>query len=656
MTHRNRCPVSKIMENAASDHALLTSTQTDHTILILDLEGHILACHQSHLLFGERQTRDLLGKHYTSIYTTPPDADLLDLALKADSAGQAAQFETWISGKHDRRIRLEIAIHPLKGHRAHAHGFAMILRDLHLNRLTHDRLRECERRLRLFMQGTPEHAICMLDRHGIVLDWNPGARRITGFAADDIVGCPFAAFFPDAGEEPPLSTKLLQAAASENPVKVECELLHANGSRLPADVEVQAVHESDGSLIGFAALIHDCTQQKLMESRLREARAQLVHAQKIEAIGRLTGGITHDFNNALQGIISSLEVGSLSLDAGNVPQAQRHMTASLHTATHAGRLTQRLLSLLRRHTSPSQLTNISRVLQSMRELLGRTLGDDITLEVSLAGDLPLLVCDGDQLESALVNLAVNSRDAMGGHGHMHIRCRLCTQNDPDVRVALGPTHHTYVEIAVVDDGPGMSEDVLQRAFEPFFTTKPEGHGTGLGLSMVYDFVEQYHGAVDIRSIPGSGTCVLLYLPCDSASAAETVPMRSETPAPDLHGFRILVVEDNETIRHAVATRLRQLGSEVAEAASGNEALSLLTGEVPWDLLLSDIDLPALDGYELCSQARKRLPDLRVILMTGYADAEWLEENDLGEATQALLKPFDMSDLLSKAHSLLQPAN
>ncbi|GGA42708.1 hybrid sensor histidine kinase/response regulator [Dyella nitratireducens] len=636
----------------ASHRALSRLAQTDLTLLILDIHGHIIACHHGHLLFGEQQTRELLGKHYTSIYPAPDSANVLDLALKADLSGEQARFESWMLGKHNRRIRLEISVHVLKKHDEHAHGYAMILRDMHLNRLTHDRLRESERRLRLFMQGAPEHAICMLDPHGSVIDWNLGMRRITGFSAEGIVGHPFSAFFPEAA----LSTQLLRSAASGSHIKAECELMHASGLRFPAEVEMQPVHEGDGSLIGFAVLIHDCTQQKLMEHRLQEARSQLVHAQKIEAIGRLTGGITHDFNNALQGIISSLELGSLSLDQGGIVQARHHMMASLHTAMHAGRLTQRLLSLLRRHNSPSHLISVSKVLQSMRELLGRTLGDDITLDVSHSDELPLLVCDSDQLESALVNLAVNSRDAMGGHGHMRITCRPCTQDDSDVRVAFGPAHSTYIEIAVADDGPGMSEDVLQRAFEPFFTTKPEGYGTGLGLSMVYDFVAQYNGAVDIRSSPGAGTCVLLYLPCDSAASTETMPLKNASPAPDLHGFHILVAEDNETIRHSIATRLRQLGNEVVEAASGHEALSLLAGGASWDLLLSDIDLPAIDGHELCCQARKQLPELRVILMTGYADSEWLEDNALGDATEALIKPFDMGDLLTKAQSLLQPAD
>lgn len=644
------------MEIAVSNHALPAAAQTDHTLFILDLHGHILACHNSHLLFDQQRARELLGKHYTSVYPSPDGADLLQLALDADLAGQHARAESWLPSKRNLRIRLEISVHVLKAGSQRTHGFLMILRDLRLNRRTYDRLRECERRLRLFMQGTPDHAICMLDRHGSVLDWNVGMRRITGFAARDIVGRPFAAMFPETSQPSPLSAQLLQWAAIGNPVKVECELLRANGTHVPVEAEVQPIHADDDSLTGFAVLIHDRTQQKLVEHCLREARSQLVHAQKIEAIGRLTGGITHDFNNALQGIISSLELGALSLDTDNVTQARHHMMASLHTAMHAGRLTQRLLSLLRRHAPPTQLIHVAKVLQSMRELLGRTLGDDITLEVSHVDDLPLVACDADQLESALVNLAVNSRDAMGGHGHMRISCRLCTQNDSSVRVALGPAHVSYVEIAVADDGPGMREEVLQRAFEPFFTTKPEGQGTGLGLSMVHDFVAQYHGVVDIRSSPGAGTCVLLYLPCDSTAIPEAAPLKSGNPPPDLHGFRILVAEDNETIRHSVATRLRQLGSEVAEAASGNEALSLLAGGRVWDLLLSDIDLPSIDGYELCSQARKQLPDLRVILMTGYADSEWLEYNDLGDATKTLIKPFDMGDLLDKAQLLLQPAD
>jgi CheY-like chemotaxis protein len=291
----------------------------------------------------------------------------------------------------------------------------------------------------------------------------------------------------------------------------------------------------------------------------------------------------------------------------------------------------------------------------MRELLDRTLGDDIVLEVAFPEELPPLACDSGQLESALVNLAVNARDAMAGHGRLSMRCRVCSPDDSSVQVKLDPARGAYIEITVADDGPGMSEETRKRAFEPFFTTKPEGRGTGLGLSMVFGFVTQYGGAVDIRSMPGAGTSVLLYLPCDEA-VLETAPLKDTKPAPNLRGFRILVVEDNETIRHSVAARLRQLGCDVHEAASGDEALSILAGSSSWDLLLSDIDLPTMDGYELCLKARKQFPQLRVILMTGYADSKWLDVDELDGATEALIKPFDMGDLLAKAQLLLRSAD
>jgi PAS domain S-box-containing protein len=629
------------------------SLPVDHAIFILDRHGYVAAVHAGETLFGIHRSRDLIGKHYASLYSGSRSSELLDAALNTDDAQSPARLETWLPQAHGRRIRVEISMHALKGDDASVHGFAMVVRDMHLHKRLLDRLREQERRFRLFVNSVADHAICMLDLHGNVLDWNLGVQRMVGHTAQAVTGKPFSLFFGPSPRANELASQLLHAAGQSGRANAECELRRADGESFPAEVTVEAVHESDGALLGFALVVHDRTQQHVAERRLREAREQIVHAQKIEAIGHLTGGIAHDFNNALQGIISSLELASLSLDRHHAAQARRHVMVSLDAALRAGRLTQRLLSLARRQSSSSQRTNAAKVLHSMRELLDRTLGDDIALDVSFPDDLPPLACDSGQLESALVNLAVNARDAMGGHGHLRMSCRLLSPDDSGVQVPLDAAHDAYIEIAVTDDGPGMSEDVRRRAFEPFFTTKPEGRGTGLGLSMVYGFVNQYGGAVDIRSMPGAGTCVLLYLPCDK-TALETSPSKDRRPAPELRGFRILVVEDNETIRHSIAARLRQLGNEVSEAGSGDEALSILAGGRSWDLLLSDIDLPTMDGYELCCHARERLPDLRVILMTGYADSKWLDLDGLDSATEALIKPFDMGDLLAKARLLLQP--
>lgn len=625
----------------------------DSAVFILDRRGHIVAVHEGHTLFGNQRSRDLIGQHYASVYLGDRSDALLRAALHAE--GEPARVETWLPQNRDRRIRVEVSMQALKGADGSVHGFAMFVRDLHLYKRLQARVREYERRFRLFVHDVTDYAICMLDTHGVVLDWNLGVQRMTGYAAHAVVGQSMTIFFDEQPLTDNLPAQLLRTAGQAGRASMGCDVRRADGEHFPAEVIVEAVHEGDGTLLGFALIIHDRTQQQIAERRLHEAREQIVHAQKIEAIGHLTGGIAHDFNNALQGIISSLELASLSLDRHHAAQAKRHVMVSLDAALRAGRLTQRLLSLARRQGSSSQRTSVAKVLTSMRELLDRTLGDDIVLEVSFPDELPPLACDSGQLESALVNLAVNARDAMAGHGRLSMSCRVCSPADSSVQVPLDPARSAYIEITVADDGPGMNEETRKRAFEPFFTTKPEGRGTGLGLSMVSGFVTQYGGAVDIRSMPGAGTSVLLYLPCDEA-VLETAPPRDTKPAPDLRGFRILVVEDNETIRHSVAARLRQLGCDVSEAASGDEALSILDGGSSWDLLLSDIDLPAMDGYELCCKARQRFPELRVILMTGYADSKWLDADELDGATEALIKPFDMGDLLAKARMLLRPGD
>jgi PAS domain S-box-containing protein len=625
----------------------------DQAVFVLDEHGYIVAIHAGETHFGTFRAQELIGKHFTGLYAGSRNDDLLSAAAHAGKTDQPARMETWLPQGRGQRVRVEISMHALKGQNGQLHGFAMVMRDIHPHTRLQDRLRECERRFRLFAQYVNDAAICMLDPQGTVLDWNLGAQRLTGYAAQAIVGRSFSLFFDEPERTSALAPHLLETASQDGCVCVGCELTRAGG-HFPAEVVLEAIHDSDDSLLGFALIIHDRTQQQMAERRLRETREQIVHAQKIEAIGHLTGGIAHDFNNALQGIISSLELASLCLDRRHAAQAKRHVMVSLDAALRAGRLTQRLLSLARRQTTSSQRANVAKVLTSMRELLGRTLGDDIVLDVSFPDDLPLLACDSGQLESALVNLAVNARDAMSGHGHVSMSCRICAPDDSSVQVPLDPSQSAYIEVVVTDDGPGMSEETRRRAFEPFFTTKPEGHGTGLGLSMVYGFVTQHGGAIDIRSMPGAGTSVLLYLPCDK-TGLETAPLQDRRPAPDLSGYRILVVEDNETIRQSVGMRLRQLGCVVAEAASGDEALSILASGASWDLLLSDLDLPTIDGYELCCQARKRFPKLRVILMTGYAESEWLDVKELDGATEALIKPFDMGDLLAKAQLLLQPA-
>ena len=344
-------------------------------------------------------------------------------------------------------------------------------------------------------------------------------------------------------------------------------------------------------------------------------------------------------------------MASLHLEHAQPQNAQRYVNVALEAAMRAGGLTQRLLGLARRQAQPHHRTLVAPMLDALQEVLGRVLGDSITLDVMVEDGLPPVACDSGQLESALLNLAINSRDAMKGHGRLVLRIRQPT--DEQLRSVLPEArwNQHYVEFSVADNGHGMDEETRRRAFEPFFTTKPKDHGTGLGLAMVAGFVAQHGGAVDIHSVPGRGTVVTLLLPCCATEAAPPAPP-SEAPESDLSGLRVLVAENDNTVRHSISARLSQLGCQVFEAATGREALLTLAACPSWDLLLSDIDLPELDGYELCREARRRLPLLRVILMTGYADSELVHGEFSDGHTESLIKPFDMGALLTKVRLLV----
>lgn len=511
---------------------------------------------------------------------------------------------------------------------------------------TEERLRESERRFRLFVNAVADHAICMLDTQGIILDWNLGAQRMTRFHLEEIEGRYYEIFFPEHDRKRNQPRRLLDRATLAGKVEYETDLRRGDGGHYPACLTLESVQDSQSEVLGFACIIRDVTTQRLMEQRLREAHEQIAHAQKVEAIGQLTGGIAHDFNNALQGIVSSLEIASVYLERQTPEKTSQYLSVALDAAKRAGGLTQRLLGMSRKHSGIHHRTPVGTLLQSLRDVLARVLGDGVSLQLDIEQELPAIACDSGQLESVVLNLAINARDAMDGNGILVLKgCRRAVEPDEHGRTEL------RTEISVIDNGRGMSEEVLRRACEPFFTTKTQGHGTGLGLAMVAGFVAQHGGTLEIKSTPGRGTHVSMIFP----SEAEEAPVEGcdVRPPQDLEGMRVLVVENDDAVRHSMAERLTQLGCQVFEAATGREALLTLVACPSWDLLLSDIDLPELDGYEVCRAARARFPRLRVILMTGYVDYQPVTGERLDEQTSVLIKPFDMGALLTKVRMLLQ---
>lgn len=381
-------------------------------------------------------------------------------------------------------------------------------------------------------------------------------------------------------------------------------------------------------------------------SRTEEALRQ---AQKMEAVGQLTGGIAHDFNNLLTGIIGSLDLMQRRTRRGDVQDVERYIDAAVTSAHRAAALTQRLLAFSRQQTLDLKPVDVNQLVASLEDLLRRTTGENIRVETKLGAGLPHACMDVNQLESALLNLVINARDAMPHGG----RITLATANfhmgkEPDAK-KRGLTEGDYVLLSVTDTGTGMAPEVIERAFEPFFTTKPIGQGTGLGLSMVYGYIKQAKGYIHIESEPGAGTSVCLYLPIYKGDSTP-LPVEPERALQGA-GETILVVEDEPVVRALVVEVLNDLGYKTLEAGEATEALSITESAQRIDLLITDVGLPGMNGRQLAKIVRQQRPGLKVIFATGYAES--FAANDfLGPEMTVITKPFAIDAFASKVKEML----
>ncbi len=381
-------------------------------------------------------------------------------------------------------------------------------------------------------------------------------------------------------------------------------------------------------------------------SRAEEALRQ---AQKMEAVGQLTGGIAHDFNNLLTGIIGSLDLMQRRHQRNEPLELERYIGAAVTSAQRAAALTQRLLAFSRQQALDLKPVDVNQLVASLEDLLHRTTGENITIETRLSAGLLPACMDVNQLESALINLVINARDAMPYGGRITLSTASFTMGDTPDPKKRGMSAGEYVLLSVTDTGTGMAPNVMARAFEPFFTTKPIGQGTGLGLSMVYGYIKQAKGYIQIESEPDIGTRVHLYLPVHQgeATALAHEPERTPTGA----GETILVVEDEPVVRSLVVEVLNELGYETLEAGEASEALCITESEQRIDLLISDVGLPGMNGRQLADIARQQRPGLKVLFATGYAES-FAANNFLGPDMAVLTKPFAIDVFASKVGEML----
>ena len=444
-----------------------------------------------------------------------------------------------------------------------------------------------------------------------------------------------------------------RALAGEEFVAVD-EFGDVSRNRRFYEMRFSVLRDATGEQIGAYQFAYDVTDRLREQARLREAEEALRQSQKMEAVGQLTGGIAHDFNNLLTGIMGSLEMLQTRLRQGRFSDVDRYVAAAQGASKRAAALTHRLLAFSRRQTLDPKPTDVNRLAMGMEELVRRTVGPQITLEVVTAAGLWPALIDSPQLESALLNLCINARDAMPEGGRITIETANKWLDDRAARERDLPPGQ-YISLCVTDTGTGMTPDVIEHAFDPFFTTKPIGQGTGLGLSMVYGFARQSGGQVRIYSELGEGTTMCLYFPRHYVGEAEAVdPGWRGAPMASSTGQTILVVDDEPTIRMLVMEVLDDRGYAVIEAKDGPTGLAALQSNARIDLLITDVGLPGgMNGRQLADAARATRPGLKILFITGYAENAILSSGQLAPGMQVLTKPFDVEALAGRVTEMVE---
>src|ERR1700761_7470885 len=494
-------------------------------------------------------------------------------------------------------------------------------------------------RFQLLIEAVMDYAIYLLDAEGHIATWNPGAQRFKGYSAEEIIGKHFSIFYTPEDREAGVPAHALATARTEGKYENEAQRVRKNGERFWAQVGINPIRGEDGEVIGFAKITRDITERRQMEAELAHSREQLVQAQKMEAIGRLTGGVAHDFNNLLTVIRSSADF--LRRPGLDEDKRKRYIDAIAETADRAATLTSQLLAFARRQPLRPEIFDLSARLRGLQHIISTTVGSSVGVSLDLPEEPLMIEADASQFETAVLNMVINARDAMPRGGAITIAGNVAA-GVPSVR-GHAPALGDFIAVSIADTGTGMAPDTLTKIFEPFFTTKPVDKGTGLGLSQVYGFAKQSRGEIDVASTLDVGTTFTLYLPRATGVATPTKIKPLDVDLTSVPSRRILLVEDNEGVGRFAEGLLKELGQTVVWVGDGQKALDTLAERrAEFDLVFSDIVMPGISGVELGRAIRARWSDLEVILTTGYSHA-LVDDAHLG--FELLRKPYSVEGLL-----------
>ena len=493
-------------------------------------------------------------------------------------------------------------------------------------------------RYRLLVDAITDYAIYMLDPDGVVTSWNAGAERFKGYTAPEVIGRHFSLFYTEEDIARGVPATALQTSERTGKFEAEGWRVRKDGTRFWAHVIIDPIRSPSGALLGFAKVTRDLTERREAQQHLDAAREALFQAQKMEAIGQLTGGVAHDFNNLLTAVLGSLELVQRRI--GDDPRIAPLVANAMQAAQRGTVLTQRMLAFARRQNLNPEAVAMPALINEMTDLLDRSLGANLSIVVRFPPAMGSVLVDRNQLEMAVLNLAVNARDAMPRGGAITIEAH---EQELAAANAFALPAGRYAVLSITDHGEGMDETTLLRATEPFFTTKGVGKGTGLGLSMVHGLAEQSGGRFVLKSRPGEGTTASLWLPVvtGAPSSAHRDSVTDDAAVALSKPLAILAVDDDALVLMNTAAMLDDRGHRVTMAYSGKEALKILRSGEAFDLLITDQGMPGMTGTELIDTVRTERPDLPIVLATAYDELPV----DTARGVPRLLKPFMQGQLL-----------
>lgn len=619
-------------------YRVLIDAVTDCAIYMLDPEGYVSSWNSGARRFKGYEEAEILGEHFSRFYTEEDrKSGLPERALRTAATEGRFEGEGWRVRKDGERFWAHVVIDPIRSPNGDLLGFAKVTRDLTERMLAEQSLKQSQEQFRILVQGVTDYALYMLDPSGRISSWNLGAQRIKGYLPQEAIGQHYSLFFTEEDREKGEPQRALEIALREGRFENQGWRIRKDGSRFWANVVIDVIRDERGNLLGFAKITRDITDTVEAQHALEVAREALFQSQKMEAIGRLTGDIAHDFNNLLMVVLGSLEI--VRRRTKDDPKLILLLDNAIKGAQRGVSLTQRLLAFARRQELKLETVDIATLIRGMSELLQGSLGPTITIETRFPLLLKPVTADANQLELALLNLAVNARDAMPEGGLILIGAR-----EEQVISNNGPVKPgSYIALSLTDNGEGMDAGTLARAAEPFFTTKGIGKGTGLGLPMAHGLAEQSGGQLLLKSQKGIGTTVELWLPVANVPGlpARTTKAKSSEPTAT-KVFTVLVVDDDPLVLLSAVAMLEDLGHTVFYAESGTRALEIISQEHTIDLVITDQAMPHMTGIQLADAIKARWPTLPILLATGFT-----EQMEIPVSWPRLAKPFTQ-ELLSVA--------